>query len=67
METLLATAFGRAIDIQRGQSDELTKAAATLFKSLHEGENTSFMYMQMLLSKFVMGPDIIMHTSSALF
>ena len=31
METILATAFGRVIDIQRGEADELTKTCTSLF------------------------------------
>lgn len=51
METLLATAFGRVMDLQKGQSDQLTKAAATVFSSDHEGEMFSSRYATMLLSK----------------
>jgi hypothetical protein len=52
METLLTTAFGRVVDIQRGQSDELTQAAARMFSGLHEKEKTSSLYVTTLLSKF---------------
>ena len=52
METLFAAAFGRAIDIQRGQSDELNKSALQiLFKSALEGNKTSMSYLIMVLSK----------------
>lgn len=51
METLLATAFGRIVDVQRGESDELAKAAAAVFNRSQEGENTSFLRLNMLLSK----------------
>ena len=51
METLLATAFGRDIDVQRGQSDELTKAAATIFSGAQEGKSTSLLHLNMLLSE----------------
>ena len=51
MESLLATAFGRVIDVQRGQSDELTKAAGTIFGRTHEKKNTSILRLKMLLSK----------------
>lgn len=30
METILATAFGRAVDVQRGESDSLTDAASDI-------------------------------------
>jgi hypothetical protein len=49
METLLAAAFGRVVDIQRGQSDGLTKAAALMFSLIHEGEKTSLMYIRTVL------------------
>ena len=32
METILATAFGRMVNIQKGESDELTKAAHDQWK-----------------------------------
>jgi hypothetical protein len=50
METLLATAFGRVLDIQRGQSDELTQAAASVFSGSQEGKKTSAHYVTTLLS-----------------
>ena len=31
METILAAAFGRAVEVQRGESNSLTKAAAGIF------------------------------------
>ena len=31
METILATAFGRVVDIQRGEADEITKVCTSLF------------------------------------
>ena len=36
METILATAFGRVIDVQRGEADELTKACTSLFTDVRE-------------------------------
>ena len=38
METILATAFGRVMDIQRGESDELTSAVDSLFIGVQEGQ-----------------------------
>ncbi len=32
METIIATAFGRVIDIQGGENDELTNAASNIFQ-----------------------------------
>ncbi len=53
MESILATAFGRVIDIQQGQSSQLTKAAADVFGGGHDGENTSTRYLMVLLSKWI--------------
>ena len=50
METTLAAAFGRVMDIQRGQSDELTKAAAAIFSGIQEGKKASLLYATTLLS-----------------
>ena len=51
METVLAAAFGRVMDIQIGQSDELTKAAAALFSGVQEEKTASSFYVTTLLSK----------------
>ena len=40
MESILATAFGRVIGIQRGEADELTKASASLSTAALEGGDT---------------------------
>ena len=52
METILATAFGCAVDIQGGESNELTEAANIIFRSLDEGSATNFHLMIVLSSKF---------------
>ena len=52
METIFATAFGRVIDIQKGKSDKLTEAAATIFSGTQETKKTSAVYIIMILSKF---------------
>ena len=51
METILATAFGRKIDIQRGESDKLTEAAATIFSDTHEQKKSSAVFILVILSK----------------
>ncbi len=51
MESILAAAFGREIEIQKGQSDQLTEAAAVIFGASREQEITSIPFMSMLLSK----------------
>lgn len=52
MEAILATAFGRMIDVQRGQSSQLAEAAAAVFSSSHEDKKTSPRYVAALLSMF---------------
>ena len=51
METIIASAFGRVIEIQKGQSDELTEAAEVIFNTSRDKEMTSIPFMVMLLSK----------------
>ena len=51
METILATAFGRVIDIQRGEADELTKASASISELAREGADTLDLIL-VLLSEF---------------
>ena len=38
METILATAFGRRVNIQRGESDELSKAMELLMAGFTDGQ-----------------------------
>ena len=52
METILVTAFGRVIDIQRGESSQLTRAAAGMFADAHEGKKTSRRYLATILSMY---------------
>ena len=51
METILATAFGRVIDIQRGEADKLTKACTSFFSST-QNIMTSLALIVVLLSEF---------------
>jgi hypothetical protein len=53
METILATALGCAVNVQGGESDELTKAANIIFRSLDEGSATNFHLMIVLSSKIL--------------
>ena len=36
METLIATAFGRYVNLQRGEADLITEDAKELFSATHE-------------------------------
>ena len=51
METILATAFGRVINIQKGESDSLAEAAAGLFETTHESSKTSADHVAMITSE----------------
>ena len=41
METLIATAFGRYVDLLRGEADQLTEAADKVFRSADEQSSLS--------------------------
>ena len=41
METILAIAFGRVINLQRGEADQLTEAIQKMFAGLQEGQTLS--------------------------
>ena len=51
METILATAFGRRINIQRGEADELTRVVGTFFSQSAEGQVASRDVLVMLNSE----------------
>ena len=51
MEVIIATSFGRVVDIQKNESDELTKAAANIFTMASDADRTNFIYLILLLSK----------------
>ena len=37
METLIATAFGRHVGIQRGEANKITRGASEIFRSAEDG------------------------------
>ena len=39
METILAAAFGRQVNVMQGEADDLTRAAAAVFKNLQQRLN----------------------------
>lgn len=51
MEVILSTAFGRVIELQKGQSSQLTEAATTIFCGVQEHKKTSLVYGNVILSK----------------
>lgn len=50
MEGIIATAFGRVVEIQKDQSDPLTEAAAKIFAMSSDADKASFIYLILLLS-----------------
>ena len=77
METILAAAFGRSIDIQTGKTDELTKAVKCSLNLFQKGRMMSMDMIQMLYSMskliysncliiFIM-PPIILYTCQVIF
>lgn len=50
METVIAAAFGRIIDIQRGKSNELVEAANVIFSFASEGQQFSRERLALMLS-----------------
>ena len=50
METILATAFGRIVEVQKGDSDEVVKAARGIFQSSREKNSASFAIISPLIS-----------------
>ena len=52
METTLATAFGRKLDVIGGEADDLTKIAKGFFEQTEEGSSTSEDKLILLTSKF---------------
>ena len=51
METILAVAFGRVIDLQHGEADQLTDACAAMFSIVREGSSLSEQFIVFLSSE----------------
>ena len=47
LEVILAVAFGRAVNVQRGEADEITGIATTLFAGVQE--DTTFRVVMELI------------------
>ena len=50
METILATAFGRVINLQRGVANQLTQAAAAVFGGVQEDQGLPLDAITVILS-----------------
>ena len=46
METILATAFGRQVDLQRGESDQLSKSMQLLVGGFTSGQVEKFILLE---------------------
>ena len=54
METILATAFGQIVEVQKGDSDEVVKVAREIFQSSDERNSVSFTIVIPLISQFML-------------
>ena len=61
LETLIATAFGRYVDLQRGEADQLTEAAAEFFRATLEESSFSPDALLVLLCKCLNGVYVCVH------
>ena len=59
METLIATAFGRFVNIQRGEADQITQGANVLFRANEEGSPQAPDLLIATLCKYIWGCDVI--------
>ena len=50
METILTTAFGRIINLQRGEANQLTQAAAAVFGGVQEDQGLPLDAITVILS-----------------
>ena len=51
MESIFAAAFGRVIEIQKGESNSLTEAGVAFFKGSHEYKVTAHTFWRLIMSK----------------
>ena len=56
METIIATAFGRNIDIQGGEADELTRVVKAFFSQREEGQLADREVLVLLNSESLSSP-----------
>ena len=64
MEIIIAAAFGRIIDIQRGESDELVEAAKAFFSNTSEGQQVDIEKIQLITSNFPCSESLISYIAS---
>ena len=51
MESVISCFFGRKINLQKGEGDELTGAVAAVFNQTHENEELSLNIVDFILSE----------------
>ena len=51
LEVILATAFGRQVDLQKGESDEFSKAFHTILTGSEEGQMEQFLLFNSKLKR----------------
>ena len=51
MESIVATAFGRFVNLQKGEGDKLTDAAGKMFASIQENQLLSLLHVVFILRK----------------
>jgi len=52
METILSAAFGRIMEVQRGESNDITEAAFFIFSSFKDKSDFNRQFTQALDSKY---------------
>ena len=52
MESILSAAFGRAVDIQKGESSELTEVTRAFFHQIKAGSNFNRDFVNSIFSKY---------------
>ena len=53
METMLSAAFGRSVDVQKGESTEIVEAAAMAFSRIRAGNIFNFNFLILMFSKLL--------------
>ena len=59
LETILATAFGRRIDLQRGESDQFSKSMELLLSGFTDGQLEQFILFHSKFSVLQWNPSIL--------
>ena len=63
LETILATAFGRRIDLQRGESDQFSKSMELLISGFTDGQLEQFVLFHSKFNVLQWNPDTLVRNS----